>query len=37
MHSPPHRAVIFHPRFREIGVGVNLGMPTDRTRPARYT
>jgi hypothetical protein len=28
--------VIFHPRFREIGVGVNLGTPTDRTRPARY-
>jgi uncharacterized protein YkwD len=33
MHSPPHRAVILHPRFREIGVGVNLGTPDDRTAP----
>jgi uncharacterized protein YkwD len=31
MDSPPHRAVILHPRFREIGVGVNLGTPEDRT------
>jgi uncharacterized protein YkwD len=31
MHSPPHRAVILHPRFREIGVGVDLGTPTDRS------
>jgi uncharacterized protein YkwD len=30
MHSPPHRAVILHPRFREIGVGVELGTPSDR-------
>ena len=29
MHSRPHRAVIRHPRFREIGVGVNLGTPED--------
>jgi uncharacterized protein YkwD len=31
MHSPPHRAVILSPRFREIGVGVALGTPTERT------
>ena len=30
MHSRPHRAIILHPRFREIGVGVNLGTPSDR-------
>ena len=33
MHSPPHRAVILHPRFRDIGVGVNLGIPEDRSGP----
>jgi uncharacterized protein YkwD len=27
MHSPPHRAVILHPRFREIGVGITPGTP----------
>jgi uncharacterized protein YkwD len=31
MHSPPHRAVILHSRFREIGVGVTLGTPQERT------
>jgi uncharacterized protein YkwD len=30
MRSPPHRAVILHPRFRDIGVGVDLGTPEDR-------
>jgi uncharacterized protein YkwD len=31
MHSPPHRAVILSPKFREIGVGVTLGTPSGRT------
>jgi uncharacterized protein YkwD len=31
MHSPPHRAVILSPRFREIGVGIALGTPTEPT------
>jgi uncharacterized protein YkwD len=31
MHSPPHRAVILSARFREIGVGVALGTPTEPT------
>jgi uncharacterized protein YkwD len=31
MHSPPHRAVILHRGFREIGVGVTIGTPQDRT------
>ena len=31
MKSPPHRAIILHPRFREIGVGVTLGTPADRS------
>jgi uncharacterized protein YkwD len=29
MHSPPHRAIILHRRFREIGVGVTPGTPED--------
>jgi uncharacterized protein YkwD len=33
MHSPPHRAIILHPRFREIGVGVTRGTPQDRSAP----
>src|SRR4051795_9575729 len=33
MHSPPHRAVILHPRFHEIGVGVTRGTPQDRSAP----
>jgi uncharacterized protein YkwD len=31
MHSPPHRAVILSSRFREIGVGMTLGTPTEPT------
>jgi uncharacterized protein YkwD len=31
MESPPHRAIILHPRFRELGVGVTLGTPADRS------
>jgi uncharacterized protein YkwD len=31
MLSPPHRAVILSPRFREIGVGIALGTPTTPT------
>jgi uncharacterized protein YkwD len=31
MKSPPHRAIILNRRFREIGVGVALGTPSDRT------
>ena len=27
MASPPHRAALLDPRFREIGVGVALGAP----------
>jgi uncharacterized protein YkwD len=27
MHSPPHRAVILHRSFREIGVGITRGTP----------
>jgi uncharacterized protein YkwD len=29
MNSPPHRADILEPRFREIGVGVDWGSPVD--------
>ena len=31
MKSPPHRAIILGARFREIGVGVAIGTPEDRT------
>jgi uncharacterized protein YkwD len=27
MHSPPHRANILDPHFRDIGVGIALGAP----------
>jgi uncharacterized protein YkwD len=27
MHSPPHRAIILSPQFREVGVGVAFGVP----------
>ena len=33
MHSPPHRANILSRRFREIGIGVAVGVPL---RGARY-
>ena len=31
MKSPPHRAIILSGRFREIGVGVAIGTPDDRS------
>jgi uncharacterized protein YkwD len=31
MKSPPHRANILHPRFRDLGVGVTLGTPAGRS------
>jgi len=38
MKSPPHRAIILGGRFREIGVGVAIGTPGDRTEAgAVYT
>jgi len=38
MKSPPHRAIILGGRFREIGVGVAIGTPGDRTETgAVYT
>ena len=38
MESPPHRSIILNRRFREIGVGVAIGTPTDRTEAgAVYT
>jgi len=38
MKSPPHRAIILRGRFREIGVGVAIGTPGDRTETgAVYT
>ena len=38
MRSPPHRAIILGGRFREIGVGVAIGTPGDRTETgAVYT
>src|SRR3954468_17919362 len=27
MHSPPHREVLLHPSFRDVGIGVVLGVP----------
>ena len=30
MHSPPHREVLLHPAFRDVGIGLVLGVP----RPA---
>ena len=38
MKSPPHRAIILSGRFREIGVGVAIGTPSNRTHTgAVYT
>ncbi|MGB2710512.1 MAG: CAP domain-containing protein, partial [Conexibacter sp.] len=42
MHSPPHRANILSRRFREIGIGIALGVPvrgahTSRSGGATYT
>jgi len=34
MQSPPHRANILSRRFREIGIGVALGSPRGRVKPA---
>ena len=28
MHSPPHREVLLHPAFRDVGIGVVLGTPS---------
>jgi uncharacterized protein YkwD len=28
MHSPPHRKVLLEPAFRDVGIGVVLGVPT---------
>jgi uncharacterized protein YkwD len=27
MHSPPHRKVLLHPAFRDVGIGLVLGVP----------
>ncbi|HEX6652566.1 MAG TPA: CAP domain-containing protein [Thermoleophilaceae bacterium] len=27
MHSPPHREVLLHPSFRDVGIGIVLGVP----------
>jgi uncharacterized protein YkwD len=32
MASPPHRADILRPAFREVGIGIALGSPTDDAR-----
>ena len=37
MNSPGHRANILHPAFKEIGVGVALGAPSQGDRGATYT
>ncbi len=38
MHSPGHKHNILEPRYREIGIGVALGTPTDQPVPgATYT
>lgn len=37
MHSPPHRAIILDRSFREIGVGVAIGVPQPGARAAGAT
>jgi uncharacterized protein YkwD len=38
MHSPGHRADILRPAFREIGIGIELGVPVDSpSKGATYT
>jgi uncharacterized protein YkwD len=38
MHSPPHREVLLHPSFQDVGVGVVLGVPRPSGRGgATYT
>jgi uncharacterized protein YkwD len=37
MHSSGHRAIILHPRFREAGVGIALGLPTAGGPGATFT
>jgi uncharacterized protein YkwD len=37
LHSPPHRHVMLNPSFREVGIGVVLGVPRPRLRGATYT
>ena len=37
MQSTPHRANILEPRFRQVGLGIQPGMPTSRHRGATYT
>jgi hypothetical protein len=33
LHSPPHRALLLSPRFRDVGVGVAAGVPVDPLAP----
>ena len=38
MHSPPHREVLLHPSFRDVGIGIVLGVPAPGGRHgATYT
>jgi uncharacterized protein YkwD len=37
MHSPGHRANILHRSYREVGIGIKLGVPTDGHTGATFT
>jgi uncharacterized protein YkwD len=38
MHSPPHRHVLLEPEFRDVGIGIVLGVPAaGRRGGATYT
>jgi len=37
MNSPGHKANILKRAYREVGIGIKLGVPTDDTVGATYT